>query len=393
MRRKLLGLFSCATLTLSGVAAAFGQEANPDVQKPKGYFAVRPLFGVDHETVKAAIADTATSGMIPLWTFNVTSTRDGNPYSGEMVGRSAFNAPNSSTSIPTQIVPVIFIMPDGGVFDPTKADPCAAAPGGSAVDLVLGSPIVSNAHFMLNGVNQGVTQYIDAFQRANFSQVIGGNYHTLLNVTVLPAITVQVPPSRGATFNDKALFGACGFTGVIDINWWDPFVTGTIIPSLGSEGVNPTTFPVFLFGNVVMSVGSPSLFKKCCILGYHGAFGFPVQTYSPLDFDTSGIFGPRIKDTSIMAHEVGEWMDDPLGNNPTPAWGHTGQVGGCQNNLEVGDPLTGTNIPTVTMPNGFTYHLQELAFFSWFYGAPSIGAGGLFSDNGTFKTDAGPVCQ
>src|SRR5215472_16401835 len=65
-------------------------------------------------------------------------------------------------------------------------------------------------------------------------------------------------------------------------------------------------------------------------------------------------------------------MDDPFGSNPTPAWGHVGQVGGCQNNLEVGDPLTGKNIQTVTMPNGFTYHLQELAFFSWFYGAPSI---------------------
>ncbi len=392
MRRKLLGSLFFVTFALSTTAVAFGQEAS-NAQKPKGYFAVRPLFGVDHETVRAAIADTATSGMIPLWTFNVTSTRDGNPYSGEMVGQSAFDAPNSSTTIPTQIVPVIFIMPDGVVFDPTKADPCAAAPGGSAVDLVLGSPIVSNAHFTLNGVNQGVTQYIDAFQRANFSQVIGGNYHTLLDVTVLPAVTVQVPPSRGASFDVHALFGACGLNGVIDMNWWDPFVTGTIIPSLASEGVNPTTFPVFLFANVVMSIGSPSFSKKCCILGYHGALGFPVQTYAPLDFDTSGIFGGRIKDTSIMAHEVGEWMDDPFGNNPTPAFGHVGQVGGCQNNLEVGDPLTGKNIPTVTMPNGYTYHLQELAFFSWFYGAPSIAAGGLFSDNGTFKTDAGPVCQ
>jgi hypothetical protein len=68
-------------------------------------------------------------------------------------------------------------------------------------------------------------------------------------------------------------------------------------------------------------------------------------------------------------------------------------VGGCQNNLEVGDPLTGIDIPTVTMPNGFTYHLQELAFSSWFYGVPSIGSGELFSDHGTFKTDAGPICQ
>ena len=99
MRRKLLGSLFFVTLALSTTAAAFGQEAS-NAQKPKGYFAVRPLFGVDHETVRAAIADTATSGMIPLWTFNVTSTRDGNPYSGEMVGQSAFDAPNSSTSIP-----------------------------------------------------------------------------------------------------------------------------------------------------------------------------------------------------------------------------------------------------------------------------------------------------
>jgi hypothetical protein len=81
----------------------------------------------------------------------------------------------------------------------------------------------------------------------------------------------------------------------------------------------------------------------------------------PLDFETSGLFGPATRDTAVMAHEVGKWMDDPLGTNPTPAWGHVGQVGGCQSNLEIGDPLSGIDIPTVTMPNGFTYHLQELA--------------------------------
>jgi hypothetical protein len=42
--------------------------------------------------------------------------------------------------------------------------------------------------------------------------------------------------------------------------------------------------------------------------------------------------------------------------------------------------------------NGFTYDLQELAFFSWFYGAPSIAVNNWFADNNTFKTDAGPVC-
>ena len=41
----------------------------------------------------------------------------------------------------------------------------------------------------------------------------------------------------------------------------------------------------------------------------------------------------------------------------------------------------------------FTYHMQELAFFSWFYGAPSVGVNGCFSDNAKFLHDAGPVCH
>ena len=82
-------------------------------------------------------------------------------------------------------------------------------------------------------------------------------------------------------------------------------------------------------------------------------------------------------------------MNDPFGNNPTKPWGNIGQVSGCQDNLEVGDPLTGTAI-TDTL-NGKKYHLQELAFFSWFYhSSPSLGVNGWFSSNGTFRTSAAP---
>jgi hypothetical protein len=56
-----------------------------------------------------------------------------------------------------------------------------------------------------------------------------------------------------------------------------------------------------------------------------------------------GFFGVTGSDTVILSHELAEWVNDPFVNNPTPAWGNTGQVvGACQNNLEVGDPLTGT---------------------------------------------------
>ena len=70
-------------------------------------------------------------------------------------------------------------------------------------------------------------------------------------------------------------------------------------------------------------------------------------------------------------------MNDPTGANPTPPWG-----AGCQNNLEVGDPLAGVLYPAITL-NGYTYHPQELAMIPWFY---HLGTGlGWTSTNGTFE--------
>jgi len=189
----------------------------------------------------------------------------------------------------------------------------------------------------------------------------------------------------------------CAPLGIVDINWFDTYLTGTVVPALAKENnLDPTNLPIFLVYNVVWASPANSL-AGCCALGYHGTTGFPIptQTYSPAEFDTTGVFTSdgSILDTEVLSHEIDEWMNDPMISNPTPPWGHTGQVSGCQANLEVGDPLSGTDMPLVTMPNGFKYHLQELAFFSWFFGAPSIGVNGWFSDNGTFLTDAGAPCH
>jgi hypothetical protein len=235
----------------------------------------------------------------------------------------------------------------------------------------------------MNGVNVGKTSYTDAFQRASFWTPIsknGGTYHNKLKLVTLKPIVVK-PGS-----NSAILTSTCGPLGGVDINWFEPYLENTVIPSLSGQGVNPTTFVTFLMYNVVMYVGQPG---NCCILGYHFGIGNPVQTYSPYTFDTTGAFGGAIKDTYIAAHEVNEWQDDPLGNNATPAWGHIGQVSGCQNNLEVGDPLTGIGNPFTVNMSGYTYHLQELAMYSWFYGPPSIGAGKKFSDNGSFTSAQG----
>jgi hypothetical protein len=104
------------------------------------------------------------------------------------------------------------------------------------------------------------------------------------------------------------------------------------------------------------------------------------------DFQGSGAVFTGVSDTAVLAHEIGEWANNPSGlNSVNPTWGGIGQVVTCQNNFEVGDPLSGTEAPAISF-NGFTYHFQELAFFSWFYrDSPSQGAGGVYSSNGTFK--------
>jgi hypothetical protein len=394
-------LFLCLAIVFCMAAPELlGQDES--VQKPKGYFAVKPAQEVD---IDQAVEIGKSGAGLLMWKYSQKSSRNKVTYMGTMVGLSPFSSQPASSSVATQIIPLIIKMTGPGgtgtaTFDPTVADTnCLTAPNDVPLTLLQQSPIIQTAKFKVNGVSVGTTQYTDAFQQANFwSQVLANhnNFHTMLSpVTTLAAITVNVPTASGLAYT-TAQFGGCatGTIGVMDINWFDPFVTNTLLPALVAQGVHPSTFPIFLMYNVVMSVGTPNILGQCCILGYHGTnAGNPVQTYSPFDFDGSKVFGKAAEDISIGTHEVAEWMDDPLGNNPVPAWGHIGQQSGCQNNLEVGDPLTGTQFPPVTMPNGFIYHPQELAFFSWFYGAPSIAAGGDFSDHEKFEKDAGPVCH
>jgi hypothetical protein len=259
--------------------------------------------------------------------------------------------------------------------------------------------LFQRAAFSLGGVSQGYTQYEDANVRAEFASALQQNengYHVLFNpVNTVQAVQLNVPPTEGVVITDAAVLGGgfCAPFAIINIDWLDALINDQLLPALADQGVNPTTLPIFFLYATFMSAGLPGL-GDCCIGGYHSFGGFPTatQAYSVTDFDVTGIFGSFWPDSAIASHELGELIHDPWGINQVPPWGGTGQVAGCQGNLEVGDPLTGTSIPPVTMPNGFTYHLQELAFFSWFFGAPSLGVNGWFSGNGTFVTDAGTPC-
>jgi hypothetical protein len=328
-------------------------------------------------------AHAAASSSIPLFTASV---RDGSTtFRYSMVGKNPFVAQaEPSTTVSTTLIPVVIKFSNGDTWNPTAIDSCDSQ---SALTRTRNSPLFVAQPWKFGPTSVGTGQYIDIFQRSEFYRQtnpsgINPGYHVKLALKTHAPLVLHVPTADAAETTT-----VCGNhkLGAVEINYLDGQIQHYITDTLGPAATG--TFPLFLLDNVLEYEGTTA---NCCVFGYHGAMANAsrLQTYGVSMYDNTGDFG-GIADTSILAHEVGEWMNDPTGTNPTKPWGNSGQVAGCQANLEVGDPLTGTGI-TNTL-NGKKYHLQELAFFSWFYhSSPSLGVNGWFSSNGTFKRSAAP---
>ena len=395
-------------------ATALSQSSSaPTAQR----FQLKPPPVLVHGSVSVEPAASGVNPVqLPVWNYHVHSTRDGNNYSGLIVGKPPSTTGSSaSTSVATQIVPVVLKFDSvatgvdltTGIFTtgpgqatntPTMPDPgCFAGSNKLPLRFLTQSPMFETADFNYGGTDVGTTQATDAFQRANFwSEIDKANYHVLLGpVQILPALVLHVPASQGFSVPANLFepsFSLCGPEGLVNIFWFDPMIVNALSTL---PGVNPGTFPMFMLYNSALPIGDPHNLANCCAGGYHSVAveSSGLQTYSPFDFDVSGFFASSANNTAIVSHEAAEWVNDPYLSNATPAWGNTGQVVGCQANLEVGDPLTGDLAPRIAMPNGYTYQLQELAFFSWFFTSKSVGIHGWFSNDDTFFTDAGPVCH
>jgi hypothetical protein len=207
------------------------------------------------------------------------------------------------------------------------------------------------------------------------ARISATNYHVLLgpSITVEPLQTISVSRAYGTN-----VAGPCARIGEVDINYFD-YYAQRIISNLG---IPATTFPIFIDYNTFLTSN-----RSCCILGYHSATS-ANQTYAFAAYSDPGIFtAPGIRDIHALSHEVGEWMDDPFGNNIVPSWGNVGQVSGCQNNLEDGDPVTGVAFTVTTV--GFTYHPEDLVFLPWFSRqSPSSSVNGRYTFLNTFTSPA-----
>ena len=267
---------------------------------------------------------------LPLWYYGLIAPRDGNPYTGVVVGNEPGNSNSGEADIPTQIVPLIVlthrivtsINPDGTLntvpgdtyFDPTVADSsCLAPPNDVPLTLTEQSPVFKSANFTMGGTNVGTTQYGDAFQRANFWNVIKRNkYHVLLNpVITLRAIVLDIPGKSGVAVPPELTGGICGSIGGIDFDVLDPIIDQQILPALYRHGVNSSTLPIFLMYNAFITFGTPEP-NNCCFLSVVGYNN--LQSYLYAAFHNTHVFGTSDDDAWALSAAVGAWMNGPHGN-------------------------------------------------------------------------------
>jgi hypothetical protein len=330
--------------------------------------AVRPSHPID----PAIYGELGKAGKaIPTWTGSFVYHGQRFPFT--MIGTDPSKG-SATTTIKFLLIPVaVKFDSDGTVLDPTK--PLQAGCGtGNALQLTEQSPVLRKVNWKQGKTDLGTTQYLDAFQRANFWNFVSTsapNYHILLKPIVKAKQTIVIASSEGTTMRgDCGVFGNVGTLAFFD---------SKVQLLLRKLKVRPDEFPYFLTYDVLEQLEAT---------GYHSVSN--ANVYAVGSFFDQNIFGPpshAFDDMITLSHEIGETINDPFGANLTPSWmSPVAKAFGCQRILEVGDPLAGLPEPVKVPGVAHQFYVQDLAFESWFAKAKkSRAANGWFSMYGTFR--------
>jgi len=395
-RYRLVGIL-VAALTLWAVPTAVaGAHAVPVVHlpastKPEGP-AISPRSGRPITLAlpyKHAVNPTTHEVQVPAGTtipttlYSTVAGQDGNTYDFSIVGGN-FTSGAGVTTVPLDILPVVITFtPTGDVYDPTTANSSCGEPVSPLTAVETGPELVPRKWYA-GHTYLGHGQYLDAQLRGEF-----WNWTNPSGASPGFGLNLSVSNPENLTYSIDAPeenAGTCDNLGEIDLNTFDAAVQSFL------QSWTSTTVPLFVLKNVVLTESNGTI---CCVGGYHSAFtdsSGNTQTYAVTSYLTPDVVASSglgvFDNLAIISHEIAEWVNDPFVNDPTPSWGHLGQVSGCQANLEVGDPLTGTLFSVAPpRPGGLTYDLQELVYAGWFYDQ-NWGVNGWYSTRGTFTSGA-----
>lgn len=301
----------------------------------------------------------SSSAQSALPTWSDSFSYQGITYKYTMVGTDP-KLGSKTTIIPTVIIPLRFVFPDGQVFDASTD----IIDGQTPVQGIINSPIFKNYNFVLGGKSVGNTQYADAFQRANFWDSVSAkakDYHVLLGQpTVLPTQTIVVPDGLGTYDIDFS-------TGLQLPSVDRDFLAAQSASILTAVNVTPSQLPIVVWGRV--NYGRAN--------GYHASIslnGIDRQTYIGTSYHSQATSAGALPDTYPLSHEVIEWLDDPFINNYTPGWNvpFISEKPQCDSRysrdlLETGDPVESLTEAIVPLyGGGFTYHVTEGMFIDFY---------------------------
>jgi hypothetical protein len=408
-RLRLLAPLGLLVVAAGAVgASASNAFASTPTVAPEG----DPLFSTQGSVAPQFLANART---VPHWTFQYTDPTNNVTYTITMAGSDP--RLGRSSEIHTVIIPLKmnFVAAGQDVSSLVNQGYVGFVPhiynhtfdGATKVLQTLASPEFSDKFTYPKVLGADTGQNGDVYMRAQFNQ-IGLSYHvTLVNDAVLPAVTLNVPSTKGIAYERPVpeWRQANGFpqqtldlTGLAESNWFS-----TQLQSLmGSLQIDSTTVPIFLTDNVLLYTKGPGAgYLNCCILGYHGAGmpvgrgagsakgqgAQPVQTFMYSAYVTPGTYSgflsdylvnPRstpaptrgLSDIHALSHEIGEFLDDPFVNNAVLPWKSlTATQYPCTGVLENGDPVVGVwyglNGNADTNAYG-QWHPEDLVFAQWF---------------------------
>ncbi len=347
---------------------------------------------VGEGSLGAVVTIPADVASVPTWSGSFTT--DGKTYPYTMVGTDPA-AGSATTTVPVLLVPLRFDF---------ASSHCSLGDDRMATE-ASSSPIFQGSQ------NTQGRQYLDELQQDNFWKYVSTtspDYHVLLGTPkVAPTQTISIPAAQGITWRDShnLSFGmVSGEALYLKLN--------NLINSLH---VDPRTLVVFLADNIYATEGNPEdCFRpqSCAYYsGFHGAIANDsnarsINTYA---FASMPDFGDQVPPgldfrSVVLSHELVEWMNDPfvLGRrvrgsitqqmNLTPAWQSPFDSFGCQDQLEVADPLEDWGLLGFTSNDGSTvYGLADMAFLSWFAReSPSTALNGRYDAAGAFATYSTP---
>jgi hypothetical protein len=303
---------------------------------------------------------------VPFW--NGAFTYRGATWGCSMVGTDP-RSPQGTTHIETVLIVFSYRFED--FADPATGENLVMDIS-DRLPLILSSPNFADAPYAT-----GTTQYADAVQRAEFWNVAGSHWHTLLNAPRVVSATLEIPAGAGSV--QQAPNGVN--VAFIDAD----FLDAAIDSAMQAAHVRPEELAI-----AVSPTTCANGFEVVCAVGYHTLrfgphLGFDGHTYSLQTLVWASWLEPGAfrdqEDVTALSHEISEWMNDPFLGTAVPEWGYPEKTFVCQDNLETGDPLeTLANQTSPVAIGGFTYHPQTEALLQWFAReSPSSAYGGAYS--------------